>query len=71
MTITLSLLALTLLSSFGLLVAKILSAPEGYEDETGFYLSGNTDQNLRAVSANAKSVPVATFASVTAGPFSL
>ena len=42
MTLTLALLALTLVSSFAFMIVNLVNAPEGYEDENGFHakLSG-------------------------------
>ncbi len=38
MTLTLSLLALTLVSSFAFMIVNLVNAPEGYEDENGFHI---------------------------------
>jgi hypothetical protein len=63
MTLTLTLLALTLAISFGVMLVNILSAPEGYENETGFHVTKVADQSfsitlsgnqLKAVPALAK-----------------
>ena len=37
MTLTLTLLALSLIIGFAVLLANIANAPEGYEDENGFH----------------------------------
>jgi len=37
MTLTLSLLALTFVSSFAFMIVNLVNAPEGYEDENGFH----------------------------------
>lgn len=39
MSLTLTLLSLTFITSFVVLLVSLLNAPEGHEDENGFYLS--------------------------------
>ena len=49
MTLTFTLLALTFILSFGLLLLNILSAPEGYEDEAGFHATNVAGAKVVAV----------------------
>ena len=60
MTLTFTLLALTFILSFGLLLLNILSAPEGYEDEAGFHAAAESEVNIYGLVAGnqSKTIPV-------------
>jgi len=45
MTLTFTLLALTFIVSFGALLLNLVTAPEGYEDETGFHVGSKGKPN--------------------------
>ncbi|MEO6992709.1 MAG: hypothetical protein ABI273_03675 [Lacunisphaera sp.] len=49
MSLTLTLLSLTFIASFVVLLVSVLNAPEGHEDEHGFHLSSAGKQKTGAV----------------------
>ena len=60
MTLTLTFLALTIALSFGILLFNILTAQEGYQDESGFH-TGTPSEQIYATLAGSSLKPVFCF----------
>ena len=64
MTLTLTFLALIVAISFGILLVNILTAPEGYQDESGFH-AGSSNEQRHASLSEGQLKPVTVFAKVS------